>query len=138
MPDPDVPTGALVLVERLAGAIRDALGEEIDAYPGSRSPEGADPLNRAFAAVVRSILDPVTTDAPALPAAVSLTLRLATERRLAAEGWSHAQVRALIEEEPGSPDDWLVFLLLSARAQIEPLFDTDGGDPIVPAARDDP
>ena len=31
MNDPDVPTSALVLVERLASAIRDTLGEEIDA-----------------------------------------------------------------------------------------------------------
>ena len=33
------------------------------------------------------------------------------------------QVRALIEEEPGGPDDWLAFLALSAMAQIEPLLD---------------
>ena len=122
MHDPDVPTGGLVLVERLASAIRDTLGEEIDAYPGSRSPEGADPLNRAFAAIVRAILVSVTGNAAGSPVVVSATLRLAAEHRLAAEAWNDVQVRALIEEEPGSPDDWLVFLLLSARAQIKPLF----------------
>jgi hypothetical protein len=110
MPDPAVPEGALALVERLAGAVRDALGEEVDAYPGSRSPEGADPLNRASAAVLRSILGPVTGDALASPYAVSLTLRLAAERRLTAEGWGDERVRALIEDEPGSPDDWLIFV----------------------------
>jgi hypothetical protein len=73
MNDPEVPTGALVLVERLAGAMRDVLGEEIDAYPGSRSPEGADPFNRAFAAIVRTILVLVTGDTPASPVTVSQT-----------------------------------------------------------------
>ena len=97
MNDPDVPTGALVMVERLAGAIRYTLGEEIDAYPGSRSPEGADPFNRAFAAIVRTILVAVTRDTAVSAPVVSVTLRLATEHRLAAEGWSDAQVRTLIE-----------------------------------------
>ena len=125
MNDSDVPTSALGLVERLAGAVRDELGEEIDAYPGHDAPERADPLNRVFAAIVRAILEVTTGDTVASPATVSLTLRLATEHRLAAEGWSNTQIRALIEDEPGSPDDWLVFLLLSARAQIEPLFKDD-------------
>ena len=121
MNDPDVPTAALALVERLANAIRATLVEEIDAYPGSNSPERADPINRAFAAVVRSILGEAATS----PTVVSRTLRLAAAHRLASEGWSDAIIRALIEEEPGSPDDWLVFLLLSARVQIEPLVEND-------------
>ena len=37
-------------------AIREELGEAIDAYPGCRSPEGADPINRAFRAVARSLI----------------------------------------------------------------------------------
>ena len=126
MNDQNVPEDALDLVERLAGAIRDALGEEIDAYPGSDQPERADPLNRAFAEIVRTIVGPITGNAATLPIAVSLTLRLAAERRLAPEGWSNARVRALIEEEPAHPDDWLIFVLLSARTQIEPLLDSDG------------
>ena len=35
------------------------------------------------------------------------------------------RVKFLIEEEPGSPDDWLAFLILSSRPQIQPLLDTD-------------
>ena len=34
MSDADVPAEALALIEAVAGAIRDELGEEIDAYPG--------------------------------------------------------------------------------------------------------
>ena len=62
---------------------------------------------------------------PTLPAVVSRTLRLAAEHRLATEGWDADQTRLLIEQEPGSPDDWLVFLLLSSKSQIEPLFEAD-------------
>ena len=125
MSDPDVPAEALALVERIAGAIRDELGEEVDAYPGCRSPEGADPLNRAFRAVVRSLLAADGVPADELAASVSRTLRLVAERRLASEGRDDDRVKALIEEEPGSPDDWLCFLILSSRPQIEPLLDPD-------------
>lgn len=129
MPDADVPAGALALVEGIAGAVRHELGEEIDAYPGASSPELADPINRAFRAIVRSVLEASDIPGPSLPALVSRTLRRAAERRLAAEGWDASQARFLIELEPGSPDDWLVFLLLSSREQIEPLLTRGVVDP---------
>jgi hypothetical protein len=125
MAESDVPAETLALLALIAGAIRDELGEEIDAYPGGGAPERADPINRAFRAVVAALLrgDATATEGP--PAPVSRALRQATERRLAAEGWDDRRVRLLIEEEPGSPDDWLAFLLLSSRAQIAPLFTPD-------------
>jgi len=122
MPEAKVTAEILALIERIAGAIRRELG---DAYPGCRSPEEADPMNRAFRAVVRSLLEsdiPPGVDPTPL---VSLTLRQLSERRLAAEGRDALQVKFLIEEEPGSPDDWLAFLGLSSRWQIEPLLDLD-------------
>ena len=82
MPESDVSPATLVLLERIAGAIRQELGESIDAYPGCRSPEDADPLNRAFRAVVRSLAGsdlPAGTD---LDGMVSLVLRHLAER-----GW---------------------------------------------------
>ena len=57
MPDADVPPEALALIELVAGAIRRELGEEVDAYPGCRSPEDADPLNRVFRSVARRSLE---------------------------------------------------------------------------------
>ena len=120
MPDAEIPTEALAIIEIIAGAIRDELGEEIDAYPGLRLPERADPFNRAFRAIVRAILRGDVPDAEVPPTLVSHTLRQVAELRLAAEGWDDRQVRLLIEKEPGSPDDWMVFLILSSRAQIEP------------------
>lgn len=110
MPVEDVPTGALALVERLAGAVRDALGAEIDAYPGATSPERADPINRAFRAVVRSLLEADDIPGPSLPALVSRTLRRAAQDRLAAEGWDDRLVRLLLDLEPGCPDDWLAYV----------------------------
>jgi hypothetical protein len=121
MPDADVPAGALALAERTAGAIRAELGAEIDAYPGAAGPDRADPLNRAFRAVVRCLMEADGTPPATLPALVSRTLRNASERRLAAEGWDERQTRLPIDMEPGGPDDWLAYLNLSSREQIEPL-----------------
>ena len=125
MPD-NVPAEALALVERIAGAIRQELGEEIDAYPGASSPEQADPINRAFRAVVSSLLEASGIPGSSLPALLSRTLRLSAENRLAAEGWDDGLVRLLLDLEPGGPDDRLAYLILSSRAQIEPLLGPEG------------
>ena len=126
MPDADASAEALALIETIAGAIRDELGPEIDAYPGLRRPERADPFNRAFRAVVRAILQRDAPDAVVSPTLVSQALGQVAERRLAAEGWDDRQVRSLVEQEPGSPDDWLAFLILNSRPQIEPLLRPEG------------
>ena len=81
-------------------------------------------MNRAFRAVARAIVIHIAGPDIA-PAIVSRTLREATERRLISEGWGNLQVRHLIEQEPGSPEDWLAFLLLSSRPQIAPLLQAD-------------
>jgi len=47
MSDAGIPAEALAILEVVAGAIRRELGAAIDAYPGRREPEQADPLNRA-------------------------------------------------------------------------------------------
>jgi hypothetical protein len=125
MIEPDISPGLLTLLTRIAGAIRRELGEEIDAYPGLRSPEAADPINRAFRAIVGSLvgsIDPPTGEPNLL---ISATLRHLAERRLASEGWDDRRVKRLIEEERGSPDDWLAFLILSSRSQIEPILDRE-------------
>jgi hypothetical protein len=126
MPNSDVRPATLTLLERIVGAIRKELGESIDTYPGGRSPEGADPINRAFRAVVRSLAEADLPPGTHIDGIVSRALRLLARRRLAAEGWDDDQVKSLIEEEPGGPDDWLAFLILSSRAQLEPLLDRRG------------
>jgi hypothetical protein len=128
MSDADLSAEALAIIEVVAGAIRAELGEEVDAYPGRREPEGADPLNRAFRAVVRAILGSNTSDIERTHSLASLALRRVAGRRLTAEGRDDHRVKTLIDEEPGSPDDWLCFLILSSRAQIEPLRTPDDPD----------
>src|SRR4051794_15079144 len=125
MRDDNIPAEALALVERVAGAVRDELGEEIDAYPGASSPELADPINRAFRAIVRSLMEAGGLPGPSLAALVSRTLRRGAESRLSTEGWDERRVRFLLDLEPGSPDDWLAYPGLSSRAQIEPLLVRD-------------
>lgn len=129
MPDAEVPAETLALVERIAGAVRDELGEEIDAYPGASSPQQADPINRAFRAIVRSLPEAGGIPGSSPPALVTRTLRRAAEHRLAAEAWDDRLVRLLLDLEPGGPDDWLAYLILSSRAQIEPLLGPGGSDP---------
>ena len=128
MPEIQVPAEVQALVERIAAAGRGELGAEVDAYPGCRTPEGADPLNRAFRAVVRALLAADGVPANALAATVSRTLLRAATRRLEAEGRDAGSIKSLIEGEPGRPDDWLAFLILADRAQVEPLIDPDGPD----------
>ncbi len=125
MADFEIPAEALALVELIAGAIRAELGAEVDAYPGCRAPEGADPLNRAFRAVVRSILAADGAPGDELAVSVSRALLLVASRRLTAEGRHDGRAKELIEEEPGSPDDWLTFLILSSLPQIEPPLGPD-------------
>jgi hypothetical protein len=125
MSEPDVSPAILLLLEQIARAIREELGRTIDAYAGCRSHEGADPINRAFRAVTRSLVRADLAVGTDLDGAVSRALRQLAGRHLAAEGFDDDQVKSLIEEEPDSPDDWLAFLILSARSQIEPLLDPD-------------
>src|SRR3954451_3577763 len=118
MTEAGVPAETLATIEIIARAIRHELGEEADAYPGCRSPEGADPLNRAFRAVARSLLAAAGVPAGDLGASLSRALLLVATGRLEAGGWDGHQVKDLIEGEPGSPDDWLGFLALASRPQI--------------------
>ena len=117
MPDADVPGEALAIVEVIAGAIRDELGEEIDAYPGCRGPRGPTrstaPSGPSSARSWRRTTSRIETCARArLPGA-------APRRRAAAggRGLGRPPGQVLIDEEPGSPDDWLAFLILSPRGR---------------------
>ena len=121
MPNADV----LALVERVAGAIRRELGAEVDPYPGLRDPDRADLLNRAFRVVVRSLLEARGEPELNLAATTSRTLLQVATRRLEDEGRDALVIKMLIEDEPGHSDDWLCFLILADRSQIEPLLDPD-------------
>ena len=107
-----------VLIERIAEAIRTELGDVIEVCPGHGSPEQAEPLNRAFRAIARCFLERVATSNDDLPRVVSDALRRLVMRRLEAGGPDERSIQTLLDFEPGTPDDWLTFLLLIPWAEV--------------------
>jgi hypothetical protein len=111
-------SGEFVLVERIAAAIRAELGTATEVCPGHRAPEQAEPLNRAFRAVARCVLEPVAMSQGELSRLVSHILRRIVVRRLEAGGLGKRAIQTLLEFEPGTPDDWLTFLILVPWAEV--------------------
>jgi hypothetical protein len=107
-----------MLIETIAESIRDELGDEVEACPGFLTPEQAEPLNRVFRTLARRLLEPVVAPGHDLSGLVSWALRRLVGRRLAAGGLDEIQARILLDLEPGSPDDWLIFLLLVPWAEV--------------------
>ena len=111
-------SGEFSLIERIAVAIGADLGAEVEACPGGRTPEGAVSMNRAFRAVARCLLETVAASPDELPRLLSHVLRRLVVRRLVAGGRGDRQVQTLLDFEPGTPDDWLTFLLLVPWAEV--------------------
>ena len=120
----DTATATVTLVARIARAIRDELGEEIDAYPAGRDPDQADPMNRAFRAIVAAL---VARDVTTTPPIITEVLRRVAAERLAADGFA---IQGALDEEPGSPDDWVAFLVLSSRRQVADALQHDDQAPL--------
>jgi hypothetical protein len=113
-----VDTPTLATVALIAETIRQQLGDEVEACPGCTRPEQAEPLNRLFRAVVRRLLEPIVESSHDLSRVTSWILRKLTQERLTAGGLDERQIRMLLELEPGTPDDWLTFLLLVPWAEV--------------------
>jgi hypothetical protein len=111
-------TPEFALIERIAEAIRAELGNAIEVCPGHRAPEQAEPLNRAFRAVARCVLEPVSNAPVDLPRLVARGLRRLVVRRLEAGGLGERAIQTLLDFEPGTPDDWLTFLFLVPWAEV--------------------
>jgi hypothetical protein len=105
-------------VATIAGTIRQELGDQVEACPGLARPEQAEPLNRLFRALVRRLLEPILEPGHDLSRLTSWALRELTCSRLAAGGLDDHQIQILLELEPGTPDDWLTFLLLVPWAEV--------------------
>ena len=118
MSDAREQTAGFALVESIADAIREELGDEVEACPGFRTPEQAEPINRVFLAVARRILTPLVAPGDGLSGLVSRTLRRLVGRRLADGALGEAEIKCLLELEPGTPDDWHVFLLLVRWSEV--------------------
>jgi hypothetical protein len=125
MSDDAISAEMLATLDLIASAIRGELGAEIDAYPGHRDPARADPMNRAFRAVVLALIARSDPNESMLLSRVSQSLRTLAENKLRHDGFDDIRIKSLIEDEPGAPDDWLAFLILSARTQITPVLNPD-------------
>jgi hypothetical protein len=122
------PPDDITLIEAIAAALREELGDPIEEQPGFHHPDEAGQVNRAFRAMVRTIL---RSDVPAgddLPAALSDVLRRLARRRLEAGRLDAREVEHLLDLEFDGRDDWLTFLILAPWSEIEFLLDTRGPD----------
>jgi hypothetical protein len=106
------------LIETIAETIREELGDEVEACPGFARPEQAEPLNRLFRALVRRLLEPAVEPVHDRSRLTSWVLQELARRRLATGGLNESQIKTLLELEPGTPDDWLTFLLLVPWTEI--------------------
>jgi hypothetical protein len=111
-------TPEFATITLIAETIRAELGVAVEACPSSTSPEAAEPLNRVFRARARRFLGPIAPPAHDLSALTTWALRTVVPRRLAAGGLDQNKIKVLLEMEPGTPDDWLTFLLLVPRVEV--------------------
>ena len=122
MRDTRDPPDDLALFEAIAAALREELGDPIEEQPGFHHPDEAGQVNRAFRAMVRTILRPGD------PAALSDVLRRLARRRLEAGLLDAREVEHLLALEFDGRDDWLAFLILAPWSEIEFLLETRGPD----------
>jgi hypothetical protein len=110
--EPHAQTPEFALLETIAGTIRAELGDEVEACPGFARPEQTEPLNRVFRAIAGRLLEPIGAPGDETAALTSRALRMLARRRLTAGGLGESGIKTLLELEPGTPDDWLAFLIL--------------------------
>jgi hypothetical protein len=122
------PPESLVLIEAIAGAIREELGVPIEEQPGFHDPDEAGQVNRAFRVMVRTILRPGIPATQDLPAASSDVLRRLARRRLEIGLLDAREVEHLLGLEFDGRDDWLAYLILTPWSEIEHLLETRGPD----------
>lgn len=117
---PDTLDDEMRLVVMIAEALRDQFGEEIDAHPGGERVE-AGSVNRAFRAVVRSIVVGDKADAERSTTILTSLLREAALRRLLELSIAPDQAADLLSSEPALGDAWLAYLALAPRSVIDDL-----------------
>jgi hypothetical protein len=121
-------TRECALIEAIAAALREELGVAIEEQPGFRDPSEAGQVNRAFRVMARTILRTIAPADEDLPALLSSVLGRLARRRLEADLLEAHEVDHLLGLELGGRDDWLAYLVLTARSEIEYLLQTRGPD----------
>jgi hypothetical protein len=116
------------LIEAIAAALREELGEAMEDQPGFHDDSEAGQVNRAFRVVVRTILGPIVPPDEDLAAFLSRVLGRLARRRLDAGLLDAREVEHLIGLELEGRDDWLTFLILTDWTEIDHLVQTRGPD----------
>jgi hypothetical protein len=122
------PPDDLALFEAIAAALRDELGVAIEAQPGFHGPEEAGQVNRAFRAVIRTVLREGGRAGDDNPRSLSDVLRRLARRRLEAGLLDAGEVDHVLALEFDGRDDWLTYLILTAWSEVEFLLQTRGPD----------
>ena len=126
--DAYVRTLEFAYIGSIAEAIRQELGEEIEAHPGHRDPAEAGQVNRAYRAAARRLLLAIAPPSEDLRRLLTWALTQVARLRLIAGGLDDDQVERLLAMEPGGRDDWLAFLILASWPQVEHLLDEQDAD----------
>jgi hypothetical protein len=121
-------TGEFALIEAIAAALREELGIAIEEQPGFHEPSEAGQVTRAFRVMARTILRTIVPAAQDLPALLSQVLARLARRRLEAGLLDAHEIEHLLGLELDGCDDWLAFLILTDRSEIEHLLQTRGPD----------
>jgi hypothetical protein len=122
------PPVELALIEAIAMALHEELGDPIEEQPGFKSPDEAGQINRAFRATVRTILRssrPAGEDPSSL---LSDVLGRLARRQLETGLLDAREVEHLLRLEFDGRDDWLAFLILAPWSEIEFLLESRGPD----------
>jgi hypothetical protein len=127
------PTAGFVLLESIAGALRDefADGAMIEEQPGFQDPSEAGQVNRAFRVVARTVLQTIVPAEVDQAVLVSGLLTRLVQRRLEQGGIDERSIDVLLKTEHGR-DDWLIYFLLTPWSEIELLLADEkpnGGKP---------
>ena len=114
------------LIERIAAALRQELGSEIEEQPALHDPAQAGQVNRAYRVIALSILTTIIPPEANLPDVLNWVLTRIARRRLAGCGLDDQQASSLLGMEPAYRDDWLAFLILTTPQEIEHILHNPG------------
>ena len=121
-------TREFALIEAIAAALRVELGVAIEEHPGFHDPSEAGQVNRAFRVMARTILGTIVPSVEDQEALLSFVLGRLARRRLEAGLLDTHEVDHLLGLELDGRDDWLAYLVLTARSEIDHLLQTRGPD----------
>ena len=115
-------TAEFALLARIAEALRDELGDEIEEQPALHDPDVAGQVNRAYRITARCILQAIVPPSDDLAAVLNWVLARLARRRLAEGGLDERRVDLLLAIEAADRDDWLAFLVLTQWPEINELL----------------